>query len=297
VLEAVLIPAAVMGGLGTLLAVILLLAARRFAVYEDPLVAAVEAALPNANCGACGFAGCHDFAAKLVDTRDERMFCPPGGKDTAAKVGSLLGLAVEGREPPVAVVLCRGARGVANFAGEYEGLSDCRAAALVEGATKVCPYGCVGLGSCVKACAYDAIVIRDGIAQVIPEKCIGDGSCVKACPRGIIRMAPRAERVFVACVSHDAGAAVRKYCKVGCIGCKRCVKACTFDAMQFDHNLARVDHDKCTECGACVGTCPQHVIGDVGLTGEAHAKAHPPPKAQPAATPAAAADAPPAAEG
>ncbi|MBN1772280.1 MAG: RnfABCDGE type electron transport complex subunit B [Deltaproteobacteria bacterium] len=294
-LEAVLIPAAVLGGLGGLLAVVLLVAARKFAVYEDPLVAAVEAALPNANCGACGFAGCHDFATKIVATRDEKMFCPPGGKDTAAKVGSLLGMAVEGRDPPVAVVMCRGSRGVANFAGEYQGLSDCRAATLVDGATKVCPYGCVGLGSCVKACSYDAIVIRDGVAVVLPERCIGDGACVQACPRGIIRMAPRDVRVYVACVSHDAGAAVRKYCKVGCIGCKRCVKACAFDAIQFDRNLARVDHDKCTACGACVGTCPQKVIEEVGLVGEAHAKAHPPPKEKKPAAESTAAAAPPAA--
>lgn len=282
----VLVPAVVLGGLGALLSLVLLVAARRFAVWEDPLVKAVEAALPGVNCGACGFAGCHDFAVKIVGTRDDRMFCPPGGRAASAKVGGLLGMAVEGKDPPVAVVMCRGARGVASFAGEYDGLEDCRAAALVEGGRKACPYGCVGLGACVRACAWEAIAIRDGISEVLPETCVGCGACVKACPRGIIRMAPRAERVWVGCVSHDPGKLVRGYCRVGCIGCKRCVKSCAHDAVQFDNNLARIDHDKCTLCGACVATCPQKVIFDHGLGPDAAARAHPPPKAAGSAEPA-----------
>ena len=276
-LSSVLVPALVLGGLGALLSTVLMVAARKFAVVQDPLVEAVEGALPNANCGGCGCAGCHDFAVKMVATRDEKLFCPPGGKATSEKVGLLLGLKVEGQDPPVAVVLCRGCRGVASFAGEYGGLQDCRAAALVQGATKVCPYGCVGLGSCVRSCSYGAIRIVDGIAVVEPKKCIGDGACVKACPRGIIRMAPSAARVWVGCVSHDPGKPVRGYCGVGCIGCKLCVKACKFDAMQFGDNVARVD-EKCTLCGACVAACPRKVIFDEGLLPEAQAAAHPPPK-------------------
>jgi Na+-translocating ferredoxin:NAD+ oxidoreductase subunit B len=276
-----LIPAGVLGGLGALLSLILLVAARKFAVYEDPLVAAVEGALPNANCGGCGCAGCHDFAVKVVTTRDEKLFCPPGGKATSRKVGTLLGMTVEGKDPPVAVVMCRGGRGVATFAGEYGGLEDCKAAALIDGGTKACPYGCVGLGSCVRACSYGAITLQDGIAVVDAKKCIGDGACVKACPRGIIRMAPGPARVWVGCVSHDPGKTVRAVCAIGCIGCKACVKACKFDAMQFDNNLARVDHEKCTLCGACVAACTRHVIFDAGLSAEQLAAAHPPPKPKP----------------
>lgn len=277
-IDSVLYPALVLGVLGAVLSFVLLVAARKFAVWEDPLVAAVESALPNANCGACGFAGCHDYAVNLVKTRSETMFCPPGGKGTAEKTAGLLGIAASGKETPVAEVMCRGTAGVATCSGAYEGLSDCRAAQLVDGGTKNCPYGCVGLGSCVKACGYGAIEIRDGIAVVLPEKCIGDGACVKACPRGIIRMVPRSARVWVGCVSHDFGKTVKNYCSVGCIGCKRCLKACKFDAIQFDGNLSRVDHDKCTLCGACVAVCPQKIILDLNLSPEARATAHPPPK-------------------
>ena len=274
----VLFPTLVLGGLGTALSVILLVAARKFAVYEDPLIAAVEDALPKANCGACGQAGCHAFADTLVKTRDTSLFCPPGGSETAVKVAALLGMEASTAEVPLAIVMCRGNAEAASFVGRYDGIDSCRAATLVDGPTKLCPYGCVGLGSCVAACDYDAIHIVDGIALVEDADCVGCGACVKACPKGLIRMGPRATRVVVGCVSHDMGKAVRGYCEVGCIGCKRCVKACKFDAMQFDDNLARVDHEKCTECGACIAACGRDIIFGVHLSEEAHKLAYPTPE-------------------
>lgn len=277
-MSSVLYPTLVLGGLGAVLALVLLVAARRFAVHEDPLIGAVEGALPNANCGACGFAGCHAFAEALVRTRDEGLFCPPGGSDTAKKVAAVLGMKASDKVAPVAVVMCMGNREAASFVGRYDGVEDCRAATLIDGGTKVCPYGCFGLGSCVAACDYGAIDVVDGIAVVREERCVGCGACVKACPRGIIRMTPRDVRVFVACASHDNGKAVRAYCKVGCIGCRKCVKACDDDAMQFDRFLARVDHEKCTACGACIGACPRDIIFGVRLSEEAQKKAYPPDK-------------------
>lgn len=269
----VLYPVLVMGGLGAVLSIVLLVAARRFAVRENPLVGAVEAALPGANCGGCGKAGCHAFAEAIVETRDATMFCPPGGKATSAKVASLLGMEASDREPPVAVVMCRGNREAASFVGKYEGVADCRAATFIDAGSKVCTYGCLGLGSCVRACAYDAIAIEDGIAVVHAAKCVACGACVNACPRGLIRMAPRDMRVFVGCGSHDVGRLIRSYCQIGCIGCKKCVKSCRFDAMRFDGNLAHVDHEKCTGCGACIADCPRHVIFGVGLPPEGVARA------------------------
>lgn len=281
-MASILYPTLVLGGLGAVLSVILLVAARKFAVYEDPLIAAVEDALPNANCGACGEAGCHAFAAKLVETRDSSMFCPPGGASTSEHIAELLGIEASSQEVPVAIVMCGGKLGGASFVGRYEGLEDCRAATLIDGGAKLCPYGCVGLGSCVVACAYGAIHIEDGVAVVDEAECVGCGACVKACPKGLIRMGPRSVRVYVACVSNDKGKDVRGYCDVGCIGCKRCVKACDYDAMQFDDFLARVDHDKCTECGACIDACPRNIVFGVHLSTEAMARAYPPKEEKPA---------------
>lgn len=275
-LSSILYPVLVLGGLGGALAVLLLVAARRFAVHEDPLVAAVEGALPGANCGGCGKAGCHAFAEALVATRDTRLYCPPGGSETAARAAELLGIEVSARDPQVAVVMCRGDHAASSTVGRYAGLPDCRAASLVDGGEKACSYGCLGLGSCVTACQFGAIRIENGIAVVDPGRCTACGLCIPACPRGIIRMAPTPTRVFVGCVSHDVGKTVRAVCTLGCIGCKRCVKACEYGAIQFDANLARVDDDRCTKCGACIAACPRNVIFDVGLSPEAHARAYPP---------------------
>ena len=48
--------------LGLVLAVVLYLVAEKFKVEEDPRIEEVEKVMPGANCGGCGFAGCHAFA-------------------------------------------------------------------------------------------------------------------------------------------------------------------------------------------------------------------------------------------
>jgi len=279
----ILYSALVLGGLGALLSVVLLVAARRFAVYEDPLINAVEDALPGANCGGCGFAGCRAFAESIVRTRDADAFCPVGGRETAERIAGMLGMEVSGKEPPVAVVMCVGSLDGASFVGRYDGVMDCRAAAIIDGGERVCPYGCLGLGTCRAACQYDAISIIEGVARVDPEKCTGCGSCVKACPRGIIRMVPRGSRVYVACSSHDVGKLIRGYCRFGCIGCRLCVKTCEHNAVQFSDNLARVDPDKCTRCGQCIAVCKPKTIQGADLSPEAlEASKKPPRKRKPA---------------
>ncbi|MBQ1905036.1 MAG: ferredoxin, partial [Bacteroidales bacterium] len=49
----------ILAGLGFILALVLFLIAKKFKVEEDPRIDLVEKALPGANCGGCGFAGCH----------------------------------------------------------------------------------------------------------------------------------------------------------------------------------------------------------------------------------------------
>jgi Na+-translocating ferredoxin:NAD+ oxidoreductase RNF subunit RnfB len=52
--------------LALICAVILYIIAQKFKIYEDPRIDEVQAALPAANCGGCGFAGCRNFAEALV---------------------------------------------------------------------------------------------------------------------------------------------------------------------------------------------------------------------------------------
>ena len=95
--------------LGIIAALILNLVAKKFKVYEDPRIDEVEAALPAANCGGCGFAGCRNFAEALVKSETfEGLNCPVGGSETMAQVARILGREAPEVEPRVAVVRCNG---------------------------------------------------------------------------------------------------------------------------------------------------------------------------------------------
>jgi ferredoxin len=73
-------------------------------------------------------------------------------------------------------------------------------------------------------------------------------------------MVPATARHLVACSSLDKGKDVKAACKAGCIGCKLCEKACEYDAIHVENNLAYIDYGKCTNCGKCAVVCPVKVI-------------------------------------
>ncbi len=266
-----------MGGVALVAGIILYIAAKKFAVFEDPLIGEVEALLPGANCGGCGLAGCHAFAEKIVETKDLNTYCPVGGSAVASKIAAALGLEATFSEKMVARVYCSGGIRAVKV-GEYQGIQSCAAMAINNSSDLVCPYGCLGLADCVKACPFDAIHMVDGVAVVDDAKCTACSKCIVACPRALIALTPYAKTVYVACKSPDPGAVVRKYCSVGCIGCKACVKACAFDAVTCDATLAVIDPAKCTECMACVAACKPTTIclsrATEGKEASAHGDAH-----------------------
>ena len=162
----------------------------------------------------------------------------------------------------VAFVKCKGTCDKANVQYNYYGMDDCvKIAAAVPGAgDKACSYGCLGSGSCVKACQFDAIHIVDGVAVVDKEKCVACGACAAVCPRHLIDLVPYKAEHLVQCNSHDKGADVKKKCDAGCIGCTLCTKQCEADAIHMDNNVAVIDYEKCTNCGKCAEKCPAKVI-------------------------------------
>lgn len=162
----------------------------------------------------------------------------------------------------VAKVLCKGSfTNMVNKQPMDESIIGCAQAAQFADPETSCMDGCLGYGSCEKACPFDAIQMLDGVAVVDKDKCEACEICVGECPRNIIEMIPKHQDVIVECSSKLRGKPVKDICKVGCIGCTLCVKECEFFAMNFDNNLATVFYENCTNCTLCAQKCPTKAIG------------------------------------
>ncbi|MDR1530738.1 MAG: RnfABCDGE type electron transport complex subunit B [Clostridiales bacterium] len=257
----ILYPVLSLGGLALLFGLGLGYAGVKFKVNEDPRIPLVRDALPGANCGGCGFAGCDALAAAIVEGKAKPNACPVGGDASARKISEIVGLAVEIGRHMVAFVRCNGNSNTSVFWYDYVGMQDCRAEThLAAGGPKACGYGCLGSGSCARVCRFGAITVVDGVAVVDREKCTACGVCVQECPKGLIAMVPYDNYVRVACNSRDNGKAVRANCSVGCIGCRICERACGYDAVHVNEFVARIDYGKCELCGDCAGKCPTKAI-------------------------------------
>lgn len=257
----ILIPILALGGLGLLFGLGLSVASNVFAVEVDPKIEAIDEALPGANCGACGYAGCGALAEAIAKGEAPVDACPVGGATSSEKISEIMGTSGSGAtEKQVARVICKGTECNAKDKFKYEGVTDCRAAAMVDGGDKSCSYGCLGYGTCVQACPFDAIDLVDGIADINPDKCASCGKCFEVCPKSVIAWVPYNQKIVVDCNSNEVGKGVKLKCDVGCIGCKICVKACPFDAMEFEDGLAYINYEKCTNCGICAQKCPTGAI-------------------------------------
>ena len=245
---------------GLLGSVILVLAAKFMAVEEDPRIGEVTSCLPGANCGACGYAGCADYAKAIVEGGAPVNKCVPGGAKAAADVAAVMGVEAGATAAVRATVRCQGKPGGCTQIFDYHGVSSCAAAAALYGGPKACAYGCLGLGDCVKACKFAAIHVVDGVAVVDKEACKACGKCIAVCPRHLIELVPYEQKHLVQCSSRDKGKDVMSVCSVGCIGCKMCEKVCEFDAVKVVDNIAHIDPSKCTNCGKCAEKCPKKVI-------------------------------------
>ena len=260
-MQTVIIAIVVLAALGAIFGLVLAFAAKAFAVEKDPREEAIAEVLPGANCGGCGFPGCGGYAAVAAGKAPVNA-CAAGGAAVAAKIGEIMGVAAGDSVKKLAQVHCTGC-GQNYKKYEYVGLHDCVAASLLPGGGELgCAYGCLGLGSCEKACPFDAIHVVEGVAQVDEDKCKSCGKCVDVCPKHIIALVPYKTRRHVAirCSSHDKGPDVRKNCDNGCIGCTLCAKSCPKEAISMIDNLAVIDYDKCIGCGICAQKCPRKLI-------------------------------------
>lgn len=266
-LKTIIEPIASLGGMGLVFGAGLAIASQKLAVEVDERVAEIRDVLPGANCGACGYPGCDGFAVAVAAEEAETNGCPVGGADVAEAVAEIMGVEADVLDKKVAKVICIGDTERCKERFEYEGIEDCVAAAAIQGGSKSCQYGCLGLGTCVKVCQFDAIKIVDGkIAKVDPEKCTSCGKCIEACPKNVIAWMPYKQSVVVTCNNKEIGRVVRHKCDVGCIACKICVKQCPENTIEFKDNLAYINYENCTNCFICVEKCPTNSIeGDLEI--------------------------------
>ncbi len=260
-IQAIITAVTVIAVLGMILGIFLGIAAKAFYVKTDPREDKIISALPGNNCGGCGYPGCSGLAAAIVKGEAAVNACPVGGEAVAKNVAAIMGVEAGSSVRMCAFVKCAGDCQKAGRDYEYEGEKDCRMVALLPaGGDKSCAYGCLGYGSCVSVCPFDAIHIKNGIAVVDKEACKACGKCIEACPKKLIELVPYGASYAVACSSKDKGPDVMKKCKAGCIGCGICKKNCPKEAIEVSDLLAHIDQDKCEKCGVCAEKCPKKAI-------------------------------------
>ena len=271
-MEKILYAIAVLGVLGAVFGGILAVASKIFAVKVDERLPKLTGALPGANCGGCGFAGCGAYAEAVLKGEAPVGKCASGGNEAAKAMAAIMGVEAGEVTRKVALVRCSGARTYdaegnltkgAKMKATYEGFHDCLAASRVGGSGPLsCKFGCLGYGSCTKVCKYGAISVKNGVAVVDEDLCVGCMACAQVCPRKIITAVEPSQNVIIACNSLAKGAVTNRACTVGCIGCGKCMKNCPSGAITITNNLAQIDSSKCTNCGECAKVCPKGLIKD-----------------------------------
>jgi Na+-translocating ferredoxin:NAD+ oxidoreductase subunit B len=257
--------------LGAVAAIVLYFVAQRFKVFEDPRIELVEAELPAANCGGCGYAGCHNLAETLVKSESfDGLFCPVGGNEVMSKIASILGRESITLDTKVAVLRCHGTCEFRPHVNKYDGASSCAIVSALYSGETGCTYGCHGFGDCVTACSFGALSMDTytGLPVVDEQKCTACGTCVKVCPKNLFELRKRLKgdkKIYVACRNEDKGGIARKNCSVACIGCGKCLKVCAYDAITLNNNLAFIDSFKCKLCRKCVSECPTQSIIETGF--------------------------------
>jgi len=250
-----------MGGLGFVFASGLAFADKKLRVEENPLIGKINDALPNANCGGCGCAGCFDFAVKLVEGNAKPNGCPVGGEETTQSIAELLGVDKGSIIKNVPVVLCKGGNKEAvNKNTQYIGPTDCKTAIHVSGGDKLCLYGCLGGGDCVSVCQFKAMYMNEnGLPEIINEFCTGCGMCAKACLRNVIEMHPSNRNVFIFCKNEDDPKRSKEVCSVSCIGCGICAKK-SDGGIEMVNNLAIINYDKLDLTKIAIDKCSTRAI-------------------------------------
>ena len=181
-----------LGALGGVFGLVLAVASKVFEVKTDPRLDLILDCLPGANCGGCGYPGCAGCAAAILAKEAPVNACPSCSGLQTSRIAAVMGVEVQTVERRVAFVRCNGGERAGHKFERYVGIEDCVAAMKVSGnGTLECSFGCLGRGTCVEACKFDAIHINArGVAEVDREKCTCCMQCAAVCPRNVIVSMP-----------------------------------------------------------------------------------------------------------
>ncbi len=166
--SAILLALAVAAALAAVLGSALGWAATRITPDADPLVARIDALLPQTQCGQCQYPGCRPYAAAIASGAADIDRCPPGGEATVRALAALLDRPLRPVDPA------------------YGSVKPPQVAWIDE-------ERCIGCARCLPACPVDAIV---GAARqmhtVIAAQCTGCELCLPPCPVDCIELHPAA---------------------------------------------------------------------------------------------------------
>jgi len=230
----------------------------------------LNAILPGANCGACGRAGCFAYAQALAHDPDLITKTPCSmvlqDPERLEQLEKTLGVSLDASElNKKALAHCSGN---SEALCSYSGAQTCKAAVQLLSGYKRCPYACLGLGDCVEVCPQQAISIDPdkNVAIVDWEKCNGCGLCVTECTQNLIELVPAGTKIGFLCnykpLRDIPG---REKCDFGCTHCRKCLKACEDEAIEWNKERAvpEIIQEKCTLCYKCIEACEQNTLADL----------------------------------
>lgn len=149
--------------LGTILGLLLGVAARYLKVEGNPLAAEIEQLLPGSQCGQCGYPGCTGAAQALAEGSAPVTLCPPGGRAVVQALAAKLGIE-------------------ADLSGVEE-----KVPMIAEVKEEIC----IGCTRCFKVCPTDAIMgAAQQIHSVFREACTACGKCEEVCPTESVKLQP-----------------------------------------------------------------------------------------------------------